>query len=44
MNPKPATNATKKQNSGSRPVCSMFVLNQPDIPPPPTGLTVVDVL
>ncbi len=37
MKPNPATNAQKKQNSGSRPVCSMFVLNQLDMLPPPAG-------
>jgi hypothetical protein len=37
MNPNPATNAQKKQNSGSRPVCSILVLNQLDMLPPPAG-------
>ena len=44
MNPKPATNATKKQNSGNRPVSTIFVLNQLDMPPPPAGLTFVGLL
>ena len=34
MKPKPTTNATKKQNNGSRPVCTICAENQPDMSAP----------
>ncbi len=38
MNPKATTNATKKQNNGNRPVCTMFVANQLDMGPRQTNV------
>ncbi len=34
IQPKPATNATKKQNNGSRPASTTWASNQPDTAPP----------
>src|ERR1017187_2754236 len=39
MKPKPATNATKKQNSGSRPVSTICSRNQPDMLTPTLAAT-----